>query len=61
MINCDICSHVLQDGKYCYMTYYLINGVPVCRECAKYLPNRCPICGELNCRRHKDVQPRSSK
>lgn len=55
---CDFCNyHVMRDG-FCYKSFYLINEAYVCRDCARLLPGRCNVCGELkgNCNcSHKEV------
>ena len=55
-IWCDYCNtQVMRDG-FCYKSFFYIYGDYVCVNCAKHLPGRCPVCGEIkgSCK-HKEV------
>ena len=47
--KCSVCECTLEDidSGYCVKTYYLINGNAVCKDCAKKVKGRCPICGDI--------------
>lgn len=45
--KCSKCERTLENTDGCVLiTYYLIGGKPVCKECAKKMTGRCPVCGE---------------
>ena len=46
--RCSNCDRTLEDtAGVCLITYYWINGKPVCEECAKKMKGRCTICGGI--------------
>lgn len=53
---CDFCNYHVMRDNFCYKSFYRINEADICRDCAKFLPGRCKICGEMkgNCQ-HRDI------
>ena len=47
--KCSVCNCTLEeiDSGYCVKTYYIINRKAVCKDCAKKVKGRCPICGDI--------------
>lgn len=46
-MSCAICQRPLEDvAGVCLITYYLIDGKCICKECAKKMKGRCPVCGD---------------
>ena len=45
--KCSICGISLEDNAgVCLIGYWWIENRAVCKECAKKLPGRCPVCGD---------------
>ena len=56
--HCSKCHRVLEDTNgVCLIGYFLIDGKPVCKECAKKMKGRCPVCGDYKglCK-HKEIK-----
>ena len=55
--HCSQCHRAIEDTNgVCLITYFLINGKPVCKECAKKIKGRCKVCGEIKgwCKHKED-------
>ena len=53
--NCSECNRVLEDTNgVALITYYIINGRAICKNCAKKMKGRCEICGDYKgwCKHH---------
>lgn len=47
--ECSMCgcqTESVNTGE-CLKTYYIIERKAVCEDCAKKLPGRCPVCGDI--------------
>lgn len=56
--HCSKCHRALEDtAGVCLITYYIINGKAVCKECAKKMKGRCLVCGDYKgwCK-HKEIK-----
>jgi hypothetical protein len=55
-MSCDFCGKQVMRDNFCYISFYHIYDNTVCVNCAKHLPGRCPVCGEIkgSCK-HKEA------